>query len=282
MWGNDVYGDCVTAEEFFKMAAWSVMQGYPETLFSYNQAVTWATQYGYLNGATITGPMQTMAQHGASLPPTYNDGPYQSVDWTDYATLCAAIYHGGSVKLGVDGDPLESIVGSTSGWFASSMSGSQEDHCIGACGFGTVQECYGILGVPMPAAATAYASQNAVILFTWNTLGVAVYMAAMVPITGEAWVRIPGTVQQPAPSPTPTPTPPAPTPTPSPTPPPSPTPTPTPSPTPPLVYDIGIEYGSKTIVAPGWSLRKQHSEGPITAYRSAKQIEAPAGWTLEE
>ena len=84
-WGNDVDGDCVSASIAFRIAAYSLQQGYMETFVPSATLTAWASQYGYLQGATITGPMQTIETNGlvASDGKTYTGGPYSSVDYTE-------------------------------------------------------------------------------------------------------------------------------------------------------------------------------------------------------
>ena len=49
MWGNDVHGDCVTAEEAFAKACNS-----PEIFIPESDVISWATRHGVLEGAGIT------------------------------------------------------------------------------------------------------------------------------------------------------------------------------------------------------------------------------------
>ena len=64
--------------------------------------VAWATAHGFLNGATLTGVMQAMQTNGFPLNnAAYDDGPYNSVDWTNATTLQSAISSHGPVKIGV-------------------------------------------------------------------------------------------------------------------------------------------------------------------------------------
>ncbi len=47
---------------------------------------------GFLDGAALTGVMQAMQTNGFPLNnAAYDDGPYDSVDWTDATTLQSAI-----------------------------------------------------------------------------------------------------------------------------------------------------------------------------------------------
>ena len=218
MWGNSQYGDCVTAEEAFAKAAYSIMAGLPECVINDDVVVQWARRHGYLNGATLTDVMDTMAKAGLAAPDgkTYTDGPYQSVDWTNQATLSTAITMG-PVKIAISADQVEQAVNAAndqSGWLLTgARTDRNTDHCVSLCGYGTIADCFALLKLPVPAHANPI--DFAVLLFTWQTIGV-VDLPSLVAICDEAWERNPTTVGLPTPTP--------------PTPPPSPTPTPTPVP----------------------------------------------------
>jgi hypothetical protein len=117
MWGNDVHGDCVTAEEAFAKACNS-----PEIFITENEVITWATSHGVLEGAYLTQVMQWMQNAGFTQTGyTYDDGPYFSVDWTTPGTLQSAISNG-PVKLGIAANQLDAAwrsTGGTTGWFAT-------------------------------------------------------------------------------------------------------------------------------------------------------------------
>src|ERR1035437_3838165 len=55
MWGNDQFGDCVTAEEAFAKACNS-----PEIFIPDADVISWATKHGVLNGAVISNVVQWM------------------------------------------------------------------------------------------------------------------------------------------------------------------------------------------------------------------------------
>ena len=151
-WGNQTYGDCVSAEEAVK-AVYSLMGGGGTELFITEQEViNWCRADLFLNGADLTSVMEQMASTGmvAQDGNTYTDGPYESVNWTDDATLSSAIYTG-PVKIGVASSQLDNVVGTTNGWFATGFSSDQnEDHCINLIGFGTIAELSAMLGVVVP------------------------------------------------------------------------------------------------------------------------------------
>src|SRR5664279_6400298 len=88
MWGNDVHGDCVTAEEAFAKAC-----NNPEVFISDADVIAWATRHGVLEGANLTEVMtwmQTDGFPGGSV--TNDDGPYYSVNWMAAGTLQSAIF----------------------------------------------------------------------------------------------------------------------------------------------------------------------------------------------
>jgi hypothetical protein len=210
MWGNSTWGDCVSAEEASAKDADGSVKLADQTVTS------WASAHGFLNGAMLTDVMDAMAKDGMQQGGnTYGDGPYNSVNWTDWPTLTSAIAQG-QVKIGVAAAQLQNVVGGANGWFlGSAYKDGNIDHCVGLAGYGTVADCAKALNVAVPANSNP--NDNAVILFTWSTYGI-VTLPALVAITGEAWLRNPTSIVTPAPTPGPTPTPPSPTPAPRPCP----------------------------------------------------------------
>ena len=203
-WGNDQYGDCVPTESMAAKAADNV----PSTN---QEGIDWARANGWLNGASLTEVMDAAADPGIPIAgKTYRDGPYQSVDWTDWAVLTSAIF-AGQVKLGVAAGQLEGAVSSKNGWTLLSASKDRNlDHCTAACGYGSLAYCCQALGVPVPDGADP--NRNCVIFFTWSTYGILSHEALRA-ITGEAWLRLPTTI---FPGPVPPPVPPGPGPAPVP------------------------------------------------------------------
>lgn len=207
MWGNDTYGDCVTAEEAFAKACYS-----PEIFLSATVVEKWAQAGGYLDGANLTDVMDSMIKSGFPGTGTqlYNDGPYTSVDYSTESVLQSAISQG-PVKIGIDSTALPSGAGNDQGWYATGGKPGQygnEDHCVALCGYGSATYLYGQLGVPVPAGI----SGNGYLLYTWSTIGF-VDHAWIMSTVEEAWLRSPTTVGVPPLTP-PTPVPPTPGPTP--------------------------------------------------------------------
>jgi hypothetical protein len=150
MWGNDVHGDCVTAEEAFAKACNS-----PEIFISDADVMGWATRHGVLEGANIAQVMTWMQSDGFSGDNViYDDGGHQSVNWTDAGTLHGAIC-AGPVKIGVAADQIETAwhtTGGHTGWFGTGWDvDNNEDHCVSLCGYGTLAWLASQLGVTVPA-----------------------------------------------------------------------------------------------------------------------------------
>ena len=196
-WNNYVYGDCVSAEEAFAKATAA-----PQTFIPEATVVAWASAHGFLNGATLTGVMQAMQTNGFPLNnAAYDDGPYNSVDWTNATTLQSAIYSHGPVKIGVGAGDFQSnphglVTPGTSGWAMYNYPKSQpEDHCVSLCGYGTLAALVSLfkqhnvtVNVPqgMPTGL-CYA------MFTWNSIGI-IDQQSMLNMTYEAWIRNPVTL----------------------------------------------------------------------------------------
>jgi hypothetical protein len=187
MWGNDVYGDCVTAEEAFAKACTGVVIGD-------HKAVVWARQHYALNGASlweIMHLMQTEGFHAAGE--IYTDGPFKSVDWSNDAILRSAISEG-PVKIGITAAELEDTYQAhpSSGWIATGYKGiGQQDHCTGLCGYGPFSWTTSQLGVDLPSRIDGQA--RSYVMFTWSTLGI-IDEPSLQAICGEAWLRSPTTI----------------------------------------------------------------------------------------
>ena len=189
MWLNDVDGDCVTAEEAFAKAC-----NLPEIFITDNTVQVWATKNGVLNGAELTTVLDLMQTAGFSQDGVlFNDGPFKSVDWTDADILENAIAQG-PVKLGVAADQLENAVPNppTNGWIATGFEpDTNEDHCISACGFGSIAWLSSQFGISVPDGVDGLARAYAV--FSWDSIGI-IDLPSLLAITGEAWLRSPVTV----------------------------------------------------------------------------------------
>jgi len=188
-WGNNQYGDCVTAEEAFAKAC-----HVPEILISDQEVEDWAKQHNVLNGATLVEVLDWMVAKGfVQGGHTYDDGPFNAVNWTNAATLQNAIAHG-PVKIGIAANQLETVWQNhpKNGWFATGFKqDNAQDHCVSLCGYGTFAWLASQLKVQVPhginGATPGYG------MFTWDTIGI-IDNPSMVAITAEAWLRNPTTV----------------------------------------------------------------------------------------
>ncbi len=219
-WGNEKDGDCVSAEEAFAKAWWSVFCGLPETFIPEAEVVRWASKYGFLNGAGLTEVMDEMSHDGFTVDThNYKDGGYKGVDYSNEDILHSALTVG-PVKIAIDANALPDSAGFHNGWWTvNSNRHTNPDHCVGIGGYGPASYLFDQLGVPLPAGLTG--STPGYHLFTWSSIGFVTYPWIMGTCV-EAWVRNPTTLGQ---VPGPTPVPPVPVP-PGPTPiPPVPTPT---------------------------------------------------------
>jgi len=192
MWGNDVHGDCVTAEEAFAKACYQ-----PEIFISDQEVMNWATRHGVLEGAYLNQVLDWMRNDGFHQDSKiYDDGSSLTVDWTRSDILASAISQG-PVKLGIAADQLATVWSQNhgrSGWFATGFhADANEDHCVSLCGYGTIAWLAQQLNVGVPAGVDG--SRPGYALFTWNSIGI-IDAPSMVAITHEAWLRRPTTVIQ--------------------------------------------------------------------------------------
>lgn len=225
MWGNNQYGDCVSAEEAFNKAA-------SGKFVSDTVVINWANKNGYLNGAMLDEVMDSMARDGFHQDGNvYGDGGYKSVDYSNEATLQSALAIA-PVKIGIDAGGLPSGAGNNQGWMGFGGSPgeySNEDHCVALAGYGPLSWLCAQLGVSVPSGADP--TKVCYLLFTWSTIGIVDHDRIMA-MTGEAWLRDPSTLVNGAPIPNPGPQPLPPLPPTPPTP-----PTPPVPPAPPTTLD---------------------------------------------
>jgi hypothetical protein len=189
-WGNDVHGDCVTAEEAFAKACYN-----PEIFISDQVVINWATQHGVLEGAYLYQVLQWMQQNGFHQDNhVYDDGRHYSINWTQSPILANAISRG-PVKIGVAADQLEGVWhqhNGRSGWVATGFhTDNNEDHCVSLCGYGTISWLAQQLGAQVPSGVDG--TKPGYAMFTWNSIGI-IDVPSMVNITQEAWLRRPTTV----------------------------------------------------------------------------------------
>lgn len=187
MWGNNQYGDCVSAEEAFAKAAHS-----PEIFIDDATVIAWAKKNGFLNGADLKEVCDAMLKGGFKIgSQEYNDGPAMGVDYTNEDNLRSAIAQG-TVKIAIAADNLPSGAGNQQGWFVlGGRKNTNTDHCVALTAYGTAQYIFQLLGVPLPSGLQP--TQTGYGLFTWSTIGFVDHPWIMNTVT-EAWVRNPTTV----------------------------------------------------------------------------------------
>lgn len=188
MWGNNQYGDCVSAEEAFAKAC-----NNPEIFIPEQTVIDWARQGGFLNGADLSEVCDAMAKSGFRVGnQLYCDGPKQGVDYSNELVLQAAIAEG-PVKIAIDASALSKGAGNQQGWYSFGKGNFRNtDHCTGLSGYGTAGYCFKMLGVPLPSGVDAN-KPSCYLHFTWSTIGVVDHDWLMGTCT-EAWVRQPTTV----------------------------------------------------------------------------------------
>jgi hypothetical protein len=190
-WGNETNGDCVSCEEAFAKACHQ-----PEIFIPDDEVVSWASANGFLNGAMLTDVMDMMQTKGFALGSmTYDDGPYNSVDWTNPAILENAISQA-PVKIGIAADQVEKTYGDfcpdspQNGWFGTGYVKDQnEDHCVSLAGYGPISWLKNQLGTGDPSDS----NEQGYAMFTWSSIGV-LDVPSLLAICGEAWLRSPGTI----------------------------------------------------------------------------------------
>lgn len=201
IWGNNQFGDCVTAESCFAIADYSTFIGLDEIFVTEASCIKWARDHGVLNGADLLSVIQGMQRDG--IPDekgiVRKAGNPSSVDYSNEVTLQSAIAQG-PVSIAIGSGSLPSGAGSRNGWYVFGSRRTGADHCVSLCGYGPTVELFKALGASPPPNAPA----NGYLLFTWGTIGV-VDHKWLLSTCVEAWVRNPTTTDlQPAPQPPPT------------------------------------------------------------------------------
>jgi hypothetical protein len=182
-WGNDKVSNSSWAEEAFAKAC-----AEPKVSIPTDVVLVTSRECGSSNFAAF---MQT---HGFHMDrKAYLDGPFNSVDWSNTATLNGAIANVGPVKIGVASANLTSgsqgqITPETSGWAICGLPADQpENHCASLCGYGPLAALVDLfkrhkVNVNLPSdmpTGLCYA------MLTWGSIGI-VDRQSLMNITGEA------------------------------------------------------------------------------------------------
>lgn len=191
--GNDRYGCCVTSEEFSAKAA-------DGRVGTDAEAIATARKWHGLNGADLSTILDYAASGFTVNGQTVQDGDKQSVDYTNYDSLCAAIFQG-QVKIASGSNGFESAgAGKNKPWVLPSARIEGIDHCTGLAGYGTFADCCKAIGYT--ASVGIGDATPSVVLETWGSYGVVPYTASLLPMmdstpgrgNSEAWLRVPTTV----------------------------------------------------------------------------------------
>lgn len=208
-WGNNQFGDCVTAESVFAMQDYSTYlfpNGADSAAIFVTDAATiaWARSHGWLNGAGLLEVIHDMQRDGIKDEKGIlrKAGMPSSVDFSNEDTLKSAIAQG-PVSVAIDHSALPSGAGNKSGWYTfGGRSHSNTDHCVSISSYGPTSELFKAINVTPPTNAPA----NGYFIYTWSTIGVVDHPWIMNTVV-EAWVRNPTVtdlVPPPPPPPTPT------------------------------------------------------------------------------
>jgi hypothetical protein len=193
-WGDEKATNSIWAEEAFAKACAEPAE--LKVFIPTDVLLFTSRQCGSSNFAAF---MQT---HGFQMAgKAYLDGPFNSVDWTNVATLNGAIANVGPVKIGVASanlarNPQGQVTPGTSGWAIYGLAtGQPENHCASLCGYGPLPalvdlfERHGVHVNLPPGMPTGLCYA----MFTWGSIGI-VDRQSLMNITGEAWVRNPTTI----------------------------------------------------------------------------------------
>lgn len=191
--GNDRYGCCVTSEEYSAKAA-------DGRLGTDAEAIASARRWHGLNGADLSTILDYAASGFTVNGETVKDGDKQSVNYTDWAALCAGIYQG-QIKIATGSNAIESAgAGQNKPWVLPSCRMEGIDHCTGLAGYGTFAECCNAIG--WTKAVDIGDATPSVVLESWGSYGAVAYTDALLPFMdstpgkgqSEAWLRVPTTV----------------------------------------------------------------------------------------
>lgn len=203
VWGNDRYGDCVTAQEACSIGAYSkkVLGDAGQIFITESEVISWASRHGVLNGADLLNVMQMMARDGIKDEngKLWKDGVPSVVDYKTETHLQGALAEG-PVNIAIAADSLPNGAGNKSGWWSFTASSRSTDHCVPLLGYGPADFIFGLFKMPVPAGIDP--KRTCYLLFTWNTVGI-VGIEWLRGTCDEAWLRTPTVLGLPSPPPDP-------------------------------------------------------------------------------
>ena len=146
-WLNQQDGDCVTAEQCYNIDLASTIASGQGYVVSDNDVLSFARQYGLLNGADLAQVDSIMQTNG--LPTSdgklFKVGATAAVDWTNYEEVCAATIEAkGSLQMAIAAGQLESAADDSKvfNYAFNFRADGNADHCTGlGAGYGIAQKC---------------------------------------------------------------------------------------------------------------------------------------------
>ena len=190
MFGNDIYGNCVTAEEAAAKRVISAKTGAPTVRIPDANVIDYCRKYGGLNGEYLDAVLTKMTKYGLvdDKGIEHKDDPTAvALDGSKKLIVQLAIYYTGQIKVGVAANQIQNAMSNSYGWvLLNARPDSAEDHCVGYCGYGSLEFCCKTLGVAVPRGADP--KRFCLIMFTWATLGI-VDWDSVQNITSEWWMR---------------------------------------------------------------------------------------------
>ena len=190
MYGNDVYGTCVTAEEAAAKSVISAKTGAPQIIIPDRNVIDYCRKYGGLNGAYLDEVLEKMTKHGlidAGGIERKNDPTAVAIDGTNKLVVQLAIYYTGMLKVAIGSSQVMRADDGRYGWtLLNARRDRSADHCVGYCGYGSLEFCCQTLGVSVPTGADP--KRFCLIMFTWSRLGIVSWESAQ-NITSEWWMR---------------------------------------------------------------------------------------------
>lgn len=220
MWGNDQYGDCVTAEVPSAIYGYRLMlnaagANIPEISITDAAVISWARAHGGLNGAMLDDVMSDMQKDGLADTNKilHLNGTFTAVDYTSQDAIKAAYASFGPLKIAIASGQLDGVVNGKNGWvLTGARRDNSTDHCTGIHGYGRMGELAKLLGTTLPAKVDP--NGFGVLMYTWSTVGIVDWSSLQgIMASGECWARDP--VDLPNGKPYPKPPTPAPGPTPN-------------------------------------------------------------------
>jgi len=152
--------------------------------------IDYCRKYGGLNGAYLDEVLEKMTRHGlidAQGVERKDDPTAVAIDGTKRLVVELAIYYTGMLKVAVGADQVMQADSGSHGWtLLNARRDHSANHCVGYCGYGSLEFCCQTLGVAVPSGADP--KRFCLIMFTWSRLGIVSWESAQ-NLTSEWWMR---------------------------------------------------------------------------------------------